>query len=601
MCGIYGQVSDLPQSLLLRHAEYANEQLAHRGPNGSGIQIEDGYCLAHRRLAIFDTSDLGKQPMTGWGHTIVFNGAIYNWLELRTELEGAGYQFQSQTDTEVILAAYDCWGTDCFARFNGMWALAIVTPATRSVLLTRDRFGIKPLYYSLQNGLTFASEPKLVATTAEGTAKINLRVAGEFVEYGWQDHRPETLYEGVYQFPPGHFARTDLRVPANFRLSRFHDLEAAAASMTVPDTRPQAIARLRELLIDSVRLRTRSDVGRCVTLSGGIDSSSIAGLMASYGSTRPLTYSALFQQPELDESRYVAAVNAMHGLRGISFQPTYEEVMASYGATQRAQGQPIASLAVVVHYQLMNLIRRHGERVLLNGQGADEVGAGYDKFYLPLLREELPRRPLSALGTLLLYATRQDINLNKAISRLAGLRKQSTPASPTITGSYFTTATDPAFQRSPDDHVFNTSVNLLRQVGLPVLLRHEDRNTMAFGLESRAPFMDHRVVEYLLALPARWKIHRAVRKYTIREACREVLPNEVYGRYKKLGFPTPAADWMENDVGRYLGAVDEGAKQGYFTEACRRQCQQIMAKQARNYYGMVFRCYSWMEFVAAET
>ena len=597
MCGIYGQVSDQPQSSLLRHAEYANEQLAHRGPNGAGVRLGKGYCLAHRRLAIFDTSDLGAQPMTGWGHTIVFNGAVYNWMELRSELEKAGYHFRSQTDTEVILAAFDCWGTDCFARFNGMWALAIVSPDKHSIVLSRDRFGIKPLYYTVANGLTFGSEPKLVATTAYGTAKINLRVAGEFVEFGWQDHRPETLYEGVYQFPPGHFVRVDMRAPQDFTVQPFHDLDAAADSVIVPDSREGAIAELRTLLIDSVRLRTRSDVGRCVTLSGGIDSSSIAGIMAAHTSSHPRTYSALFTERELDESRYVTAVNRKHGLRGEVFQPTYEEVLDSYAATQRAQGQPIASLAVVVHHQLMRLIREHGERVLLNGQGADEIGAGYDKFYLPLLREELRRNPLSALRTTLLYATRQDINVKKAISRLGGRWKQSARTSPSITGRYFEGASEPAFCRSADHDVFSTSVNLLREVGLPVLLRHEDRNTMAFGLESRAPFMDHRVVEYLLALPAGWKIHRAVRKDTIREACREELPTEVYRRYKKLGFPTPAANWMERDADRYLAAITKGVKLGYFSELTGVRCHRIMRTKARSDYNLVFRCFSWMRFV----
>ncbi|PPK84375.1 asparagine synthase (glutamine-hydrolysing) [Neolewinella xylanilytica] len=590
----------MPDTVFLTNAEFASKQLAHRGPNGSGVELGEGFCFAHRRLAIFDTSALGIQPMTGWGHTIVFNGAVYNWKELREELTKAGYQFRSQTDTEVILAAYDQWGTNCFERFNGMWAMAIATPEARKIVLSRDRFGIKPLYYALDNGLTFSSEPKVVASTSGRQPQINRQVAKEFIEYGWQDHRPETLYEGVMQFPPGHYAIVTTRGALNFRLAAYHDLQQASSLTPVPKNRKEAIDKLRCLLIDSVVLRTRSDVGRCVTLSGGIDSSSIAGMMTRFTQVKPSTYSALFPDYKFDESRYVTAVKQLHGLRGITYRPSYEEVLGAFAATQRAQGQPIASLAVVVHYELMRTIRDHGERVLLNGQGADEIGGGYDKFYLPLIKEELRRQPLVAFGTMLRYVTQQPVNLGKTVSRLSGLYRQSGPGRSSIAGSYFDLPDQDLFCRSRDLGVYETSVNLIKEVGLPVLLRHEDRNTMAFGLESRAPFLDHRVVEFMLALPANWKIRHAIRKHAIRSACREVLPDEVFYRYNKLGFATPATQWMEQDADRYLRSVDEGVKLGFFSDTTGGRCRAALHRRARNEYSMLFRCYSWMQFVTNE-
>ena len=597
MCGIYGQIADLPESTLINNAHRAIQVLSHRGPDGKGIAHGHGYCLGHRRLAIFDTSALGAQPMTAWGHTVVFNGAIYNWEELRRELETGGYSFRSRTDTELVLAAYDKWGTGCFRRFNGMWAMAIVTPAEAKVVLSRDRFGIKPLYYSLSGGLTFASEPGVVATHANHQAAVNRQVAAEFIRYGWQDHRPESLYTDVLQLAPGHYATASLQETNTLQLTSFYDLDGATALASVGNTRNEAELRLRELLNDSVRLRSRSDVGRCITLSGGIDSSSIAGILATHAQIRPLTFSALFPGDPLDESPYVEAVCEHHHLRNLALTPTYEEVMNEYAATQFAQGQPIASLAVVAHYQLMRAIHASGERVLLNGQGADEIGAGYDKFYLPYFREAIRRRPWSGVKNLARYFTQQPIDVGKTFSRLAKLAAQSLERENPVTGPYFDGAETAAFKRGRDVDVRTTSINLIREVGLPVLLRHEDRNTMAFGIESRAPFMDHRVVEHLLAMPDEWKIHRAVRKNAIREACRDVLPTKVYNRYKKLGFPTPATTWMEGDAGRYLDRIREGCRLGYFSSTLSNHCAWIMRKKQRNQYDLVFRCFSWVEFM----
>ena len=601
MCGIYGQIADLPRRILIENAQRAVQSLAHRGPDGEGVIAGEGYCLAHRRLAVFDTSDLGAQPMTGWGRTVVFNGAIYNFEELREELADYGYQFRSRTDTEVILAAYDRWGPDCFSRFNGMWALAMINPVTGEIVLSRDRFGIKPLYYSVTGGLTFASEPKLVANTVGKTPEIDRRVAAEFLAFGWQDHRPEAIYSGVLQLAPGHYATATLKQPARLQITKYYDLTSVPDRPSAGTSRSDAIARLRELLIDSVRLRSRSDVGSSVTLSGGIDSSSIAGIIAHSLQLRPTTFSALFPGDAVDESPYVEAVCRQHDLPNVALKPKYGEVISDFLAAQNAQDQPIASLAVVVHYQLMRIIQASGERVLLNGQGADETGAGYDKFYLPYLREALHSRPLSGLGMVAHYLARQPLDPGKTFSRLTRIASPQAARDRAITGEWFAHGATQPFVRSGDADVRATSINLLREVGLPVLLRHEDRNTMAFGLESRAPFMDHRVVEHLLAMPAEWKIHRAIRKYAIRRACQDVLPAKVLHRHKKLGFPTPSARWMEQDPGRYLEEIATGCRLGFFTPELKLRCDRILRKRLRHQYDLVFRCFSWVTFMRAYT
>ena len=597
MCGIYVKVADLSQDALIGQAERAMAILAHRGPDGQGIQSGEGWVFGHRRLAVFDVSERGAQPMSGWGHTIVFNGAIYNFRELRKELAAVGYSFSSQSDTEVILAAFVHWGTECFRRFNGMWALAIINHAAQELTVSRDRYGIKPLYYSQLGGVTFASEPRAIVQTLAQAANIDRRVAEEFLLMGWQDHREETLYRGVLQFPAAHYATLSLSHPQTISPVPYYSLEEAVRNTVVPRDERAITEHLRELLVDSVRLRSRSDVGRCITLSGGIDSSSVAGLVAANGGSELDTYSALFPGTEVDESPFVEAVNERSGLRGHAYYPGYEDFLRMYPSCQHIQGQPLASMAVAIHYGLMERIRTGGEKVLLNGQGADEIGAGYDKFYLPLLREQLRQNPLTALSTVYHYTRQHRVNLHKLSGYLSGRLGVSGRKEQTLTGPYFMDHATQPFQRSQDSGLRETSANLLREVGLPALLRHEDRNTMAFGLESRVPFLDHRVVNFMLALPSRFKIRGGVRKYAIRQACREVLPDEVYRRYDKLGFATPAHQWMAADAQRYIEAVEQGVKEGYLAQAALGLCQRALNKSKISDYNFVFRCWAWMQFV----
>ena len=598
MCGIFGQVGPTSEETLSHNAERALAALQSRGPNAKGTQRGKNWILAHRRLAIFDTSETGNQPMQGWGHTIVFNGAIYNFKVLRRELESSGYLFKSGTDTEVILAAYDKWGNDCFQRFNGMWALAILTEKSGKLILSRDRFGIKPLYYSLTEGLIFASEPKLVADTSTLRTEINLRVAAEFIEYGWQDHRQQTLYSNVLQFPPGHYGEVELAAPQLLNFHAYYSLQGAVDSLVVPESERVTIENVHNLIVDSVRLRSQSDVGRCVTLSGGIDSSSIVGILSQHLQGNPQVFSVLYPYIGIDETPYVSAVADRYALDCVAVEPTYSEVMAGFLAAQKAQGQPLASFAVVAHHQLMQRISRCGQRVVLNGQGADEIGAGYDKFYWPLLREQWKKNALSGGYLLSQILLRRKVDYGKALAR--GRARFNLNRDEKLLGPQFSSIETAAFVRQPDADVAQTSINLMQGVGLPVLLRHEDRNSMAFGLESRAPFLDHRLVEYIIALPSEWKLKNLIRKYIIREACKDVLPHLVYKRQRKLGFATPAVDWIERDRKIFLDAARAGVVQGYFTPTVVERCQSILSKRRREHYGFVFRCFSWIKFVESE-
>ncbi|MBC6996573.1 asparagine synthase (glutamine-hydrolyzing) [Neolewinella lacunae] len=592
MCGIYGTLQpSAPAAALAAAGSRAQALQAHRGPDQSGQLQGPGWLLAHRRLSIFDPSEGGRQPLQRDDLVLVFNGAIYNYLELRTELEKAGHTFQTNTDSEVILAAFQAWGSACFARFNGMWALAILDTRSRRITLSRDRFGIKPLYLRRGPGqLTFASEPRAIRESDGLGSATDPTLATEFLLHGWQDHRPQTLWQGIEQFPAATYRTygldhlTTLEEDVYYQLPTPGSLGLSLADFT---------ATLRHHLVESVRLRTRSDVGYCLTLSGGIDSSGLAGIIHRETSDAPKTFSALFPGTPYDETPYVKAVLRHTGLENVGYQPTWEQFKADLAACQYHQDQPLASAGVVGHYGLIRSIQGSGQKVLLNGQGADEIAGGYDKFYLPLLRQQFHSAPLQAL---------QNVSGYLRHHRWAGakIRQRLGPAAslPTLhrPGE---AAGAPPFQRSPDATVYATSVNLLREVGLPSLLRHEDRNTMAFGVESRVPYLDYRVVDLLLAAPPAYKIRAGVRKFGLRQALHLYLPPEVLNRHDKLGFATPQTEWMESHPDFFLGPIQTYCQLpgALLNTGAYNWCRGVLARRQRSHYGQVWRCWAWAVFL----
>jgi asparagine synthase (glutamine-hydrolysing) len=609
MCGIYGIVQPGTKADDFRPmGESANQLQAHRGPDQTGSAGGNGWVLAHRRLSIYDVSESGRQPLEYADRlTIIFNGAIYNFPELRTELKTKGFTFHTNTDTEVILAAWLAWGPACFARFNGMWALAIIDHQEQKLILSRDRIGIKPLYLHQSPGLlAFASEPRALRETVVKSAVIHQEVARDFLVHGWQDHRPEAIWAGIRQFPAGHYAVCPMTQPDKLTFTSFYQLPTTT---TTTAAYPDLQEEFRTLLTDAVRLRTRSDVGCGLTLSGGIDSSSIAAVMGP----GHRSYSALFPGTPYDESPYVAAVIRGTGLTNHPLLPTWDDFLENYEACALGQDQPLASAAVVIHYRLMQLIKDTGEKVILNGQGADEIGAGYDKFYAPYLREMRAQGLLTGAQAAWQIAKNFRLAPDKLSARLQrrfghlapetflapaaapSPRKESGPDE-VLTG--FGTAPPSSFLRHSDKDVLSTSINLLTQVGLPVLLRHEDRSAMACGIESRPPFLDYRIVDFLLSAPTDFKLRNGVRKAGIRESLKTLLPPEVYARKRKLGFATPQQRWLTVHANFFLAEIDTYLKRpdALLRPECYSFAKRVLDKRQTRHYPLVWRWWAWAVF-----
>ncbi len=544
----------------------------HRGPDGEGCLFvsrsfeaahrpnlrEDGtgaatpwvMGLAVRRLRVQDTAGRSDQPVgSNDGRTwVALNGEIYNHRELRDELGQDGARFRTSSDTEVVLAAYERWGRDAFERFDGMWALLIVDVRRRLLVGSRDRLGIKPLFYAWDDGrLLLGSEPQAVATVMRGGPRIDAVRFPEFLR-GRPPHSSERSYfEDVEPVPPASVFELDLSgdVVAAPRFRTFWSLPRAPLEET--PSFEQAVERLSGLLTDAVERQARADVPVGTLLSGGLDSSTLTSLLAA---TRPGSpaFSIAYEERSQDESGFVDEVLRSSGAAGRRVLVTPATIWSLADAVIRAQGQPVLGWEVIAQNAVYRLAREHGVVVILDGQGPDEMLGGYAFQEGAALREPLKRLRLAAFyrdlraaaehsGMSMLRAFRTHVlapmkrGISLRLERHAWLETNGAAAAPPSPW--------------PDDRelAFPSDFNRLayqqvRHTNLPVVLQLQDRNSMAHSVESRVPYLDHRVVELCFRLPADYKYRDGVRKRLLRSAARDWLPRSVWDRREKRGLMT---------------------------------------------------------------
>lgn len=560
MCGLAGLINRKGAPISDVSIRKMAQAVRRRGPDGEGYFHGPNFALGHQRLAIIDLSAQAGQPMTAHGATIIFNGEIYNYIEIRKTLEQKGYVFRTASDTEVILAAYDHWGSACLQQFNGMWAFVLYDPRREMLFCARDRFGIKPLYYtSIGDFFCLASEIKQFEEVSGWRPRLNKLRAYEFLAFGWQEHTAETFFEGVQALPAGHYMEYQLN-SHKFSIHSYYQLEKQIGEYR--GSFQEAAAEFRAIFEDSIRLRLRADVPTGATLSGGLDSSSIAGVVStSHPGASFATVSACFEGPDYDERPFIEAVARRHGLASHKVFPTYEQWLENMSALAWHQGEPVASASVFAQYMVFRNAREQGLKVMLDGQGADEILCGYEKFYLPVLRGQWRQHPLSFFRLLLGIVQHHEAPLAPLAGKLGRYMAPRQMAGP-VQGLFrpgFVPPPEALFQRSADKDTRHTAINLIREIGLPVLLRYLDRNSMAHSVESRLPFLDYRLVEFCLSLPDDYKVSpRGIRKYVQREAMRGVLPTEVFRRYDKMGFAAPQAEWARRGRERIVQDIMAG-------------------------------------------
>ena len=550
----YGIKNSVAENLIVNSIQQFNE---NKGRNSFDV------FLGHRRLAIIDTSKAGAQPMSYDSKKlfIVFNGEIYNYKELKISLIKEGYHFKSNTDTEVILASYHRWGKDCYKYFNGDWAFALLDTKKNKIILSRDRTSIKPLYYYLNTKLkilAFSSEIKALLSLPYITKKINDKRSFDFLYYSISDHTNQTLYEGIYQLESGHNLELELN-SFKYKKRRYYKLHYTSNFGNYSEKKATEYGEnIRALLKDSIRIRLRSDVPVGTCLSGGLDSSSIVvlinQLMIEKGMTQKeineyqKTFTASFPNDNIDESKYVSLLNKKINGDSKFTYPTNENFLDALEDLLFIQEEPFNGASIYAQYEVMKLARNF-VTVILDGQGGDELFGGYNHFKSSYYSEVLKNLKFNNFYKQI-KASYDKQPLKMLIKELSRVPFCFLPKS--FKNYFFKT-----FKAKPDilslknndnssDYFrsFSTSLNKslyysYSKFNLPRLLHWEDRNSMRFSLESRTPFTDYRLVEYVFSIPAVYKIYNGWSKYLLRIAMKDFLPKEIVWRKTKVGFEVP--------------------------------------------------------------
>lgn len=562
--------------------------------------------MGHRRLSIVDLSPAGHQPMCSeekllW---IIFNGEIYNYIEIRHELESRGYNFITQSDTEVILKAYQEWGTQALHQFNGMFAFVILDLKENKIFAARDRFGVKPLYYwiSPEGFLALGSEIKQFNALPGWDPKLNGQRSYDFLNWGVLDHTHETMFSGVNQVRGGEFLELPYPVQNQTQIlpKKWYNLKPAYFSGSLCD----ATEQYKHLLEDAVKLRLRADVDIGSCLSGGLDSSSIVCLssllLRNQGAqSKQKTFSACSHIPRFNEKDYMDLVVAQSNVSAHFTYPTLESLLTEMPKINWHQDEPYSSTSVFAQWLVFKDVRENGVKVMLDGQGADEQLAGYHGFFgnhfydmffalqwIRLIKEMKKAKQLhSSLQPIHLLMNKLVPNImRQPIRKMFG--KTSTNSDWLDAKRLKAEDRDP-FLHSPNKTMAHQSRLQMLHSNLPMLLHYEDRNSMAHSVESRTPFLDYRLVEFTLGLPTEFKLSNGLTKRVLRESMAGIIPELIRTRLDKMAFETPEEVWMRGEGSQhFMKALDQAIErsQGILRPSLKEHASLVLnGKHPYNY------------------
>lgn len=639
MCGIIGIIE--PRGLPAEGLQALSKNLRHRGPDDEGFYLIDAHgigrsyrgtdtidylselphventqpsdariSLIHRRLSILDLSPLGHQPMTTADeqHTIIYNGEVYNYKEIRAELEGRGRTFKSNTDTEVVLQAYLEWGAKCTEKFMGMWAFCIYDKPKQRLFLSRDRFGIKPLYYCWRKDrFAFASEIKTLLMLDSVKSDVDSQSFIEYLSFGTTSTPWTNLFSDIEDFPPGHNMIFYLDSRA-FEMQRYYKLEDAYTER-IAEAKQNPFEAFETAFQQSIEMHLRADVEIGSCLSGGLDSSAIVAFSAPLMQGQKFqTFTAAYQNKDIDESDYARLVADQFSNVDPHFTyPTADQFLRDIDKLIYYQDLPIGSTSIFAQWNVMSAARKNNIKVLLDGQGADEILGGYYNF----------------AGIYVLEALRKG-QFAKAIREYRALKKNFTPNMKSALARafyYFLPERTQRKLRAKErlgmhfvGEEFKSSLAnidipkrggknyrqhslLSTDFGMYELLRYEDRNSMAYSIESRVPFLDHRLVELSIALKNDHKLHKGWTKYILRKTIENKLPEKVVWRKDKKGFVTPQQEWKNEVFPTILEYIKDAEipsilNKSYILELCQKD---ISSNAHLSEFWRMYSVLKWIE------
>jgi asparagine synthase (glutamine-hydrolysing) len=553
MCGIVGTIRFDNRAIKKSEVTKMMKTIKHRGPDDEGIFIDNSVGLGFVRLSIIDLSSAGHQPMVSGDerYVIIFNGEVYNYIELREELQTIGYKFKSDSDTEVVLQSYIEWGEDCLTKFNGMWAFVIYDKKRKKIFGARDRFGIKPFYYYRDEEIfLFGSEIKAIKSSVEKKLSVNDQAIFDYLSFNRADYKNKTFYNEIQKIPHGHCF--SLALNGEFKLKKWYDLKINCNKKEI------GAKEYAELFTSSIKLRMRSDVPVGVCLSGGLDSSSIVSIISKQLNMKDIhTFSAVYKKGQRgDESEFIKEMSPF--LNNMNYTtPTASSLFDELDDFINVFDEPIPTTALYAQYKVMKLAKE-SVVVTLDGQGADEQLAGYHYFYGFYFKELLKEfsmikfsseiyhylkkhRSLYGLKAFLFFLLPEKLKIDLKFKKVSYIQNDFYKEH----NSKNLFADKLYGADGLKESLFNHF-----EYKLEHLLKWEDLNSMRFSIESRVPFLDYRFVEQTLSLHNDDYIKKGVTKHILRESMKSIVPEKIRMRYDKTGFETPEDEWFREDYFR---------------------------------------------------
>lgn len=543
MCGIAGIISFNNKPVLIEELKQMTDSIVHRGPDGEGHWVNPygNVGLGHRRLSIIDLSNNGKQPMhyANERYTITFNGEIYNYIEIRELLISKGYQFHSSSDTEVLLALFDLKKEKCLADLDGMFSFAIWDEKKQELFCARDRFGEKPFYYSYEKGQFFYFASEMKELWALGISKendndvLNHFIKTENVVYGLDTTK--TFYKKIKQLDSSHYLF--IKKNGDIIIERYYDLDKIQINKNI--SLDDAVQKFTQLFTESIQLRLRSDVSVGSSLSGGLDSSSIVMMVDKLKeeTTKQKTFSARFKGFDKDEGIHIhKVVDACKNIACYEVWPKQDELQEVLSKLIFHQEEPFGSSSVFAQWKVMELAKKNGTVVLLDGQGADEYLVGYLPLYGLYLKQ-------------LFFTDKKKYNNEQMMYlKLRGYLGCTLQEEETLRMKIGRFKKKLFNQEMPynNESLTHELKKQMLSVGLKELLRYADRNSMAHSREVRLPFLSHKLIDFVFSLPDEFKLFEGWTKYLLRLSMNDVLPKDITWRVDKIGYVTPQNNWMEN-------------------------------------------------------